>query len=72
MATSADGPGRPDRGAVAPISEKLGLAYGSPAPKIPDEVVQLAQAGDRLSAIKKCRELTGAGSNEAQAVVEGL
>lgn len=44
----------------------------SDAGDIPDEVVQLAKAGDVLSAIKRYRELTGVGLGEAKAVVEKI
>ena len=40
--------------------------------QVPDEVVQLAQAGDRLGAIKKFRELTGANFEQASEIVAGL
>ncbi len=39
---------------------------------VPDEVVQLAKAGDFLSAIKRYRELTGVGLGEAKAIVEKI
>jgi len=39
---------------------------------VPEEVVQLAQAGDRLGAIKKFRELTGANFEQASEIVAGL
>jgi hypothetical protein len=40
--------------------------------QVPDEVVQLAQSGDRLGAIKKFRELTGANFEQAAEVIAGL
>jgi ribosomal protein L7/L12 len=40
--------------------------------EVPDEVVQLAQAGDRLAAIKRFRELTGANFGQAAEIVDGL
>lgn len=54
------------------LSEKAGVPYEAPSKNVPDEVVELAQAGDRLGAIRKYRELTGCGSQEAQEVVSGL
>jgi ribosomal protein L7/L12 len=45
----------------------------SPASKdAPNEVVELAEASDRIGAIRKYRELTGCGSGEAKEVVAGL
>ena len=57
---------------LAILSEKAGVPYDRPADKAPSEVVELARSGDRLGAIKKYRELTGAEMGEAQEVVEGL
>lgn len=54
------------------LSEKAGVPYDHPADSAPKEVVELAHGGDRLAAIKKYRELTGADMAEAQEVVEGL
>ncbi len=36
------------------------------------EVLELVQAGDRMGAIRKYRELTGAGMEEASAAIEAL
>jgi hypothetical protein len=58
---------------VALISEKLGLAYDYPGnAAMPPEVVQLVQSGDKRAAMAKYRELTGAGLQEAQAVIAAL
>ncbi len=57
---------------LAILSEKAGVPYDHPAAGAPPEVVDLVAAGDRLGAIKKYRELTGADLDEARAVVEGL
>jgi len=57
---------------LALLSEKAGVPFETPAAGAPPEVVELAQAGDRMGALKKYRELTGAGMEEAQAVVEAL
>ncbi len=40
--------------------------------QVPEEAVLLAQSGDRLGAIKKFRELTGAGFEQAAEAVAGL
>ena len=37
--------------------------------QIPDEVVALARAGKKLDAVKKYRELTGAGSEQAREAI---
>jgi ribosomal protein L7/L12 len=40
--------------------------------EVPPEIVELAQAGKTKEAIKRYRELTGASSKQAQAVIAGL
>jgi hypothetical protein len=40
--------------------------------EVPQEVVDLAQSGDTMGAMKKYRELTGAGAEQATKVVSGL
>jgi ribosomal protein L7/L12 len=58
---------------VALISEKLGLPYEWPGgAKMPPEVVELVQSGDRMAAVSKYRELTGAGINEAREAIDAL
>jgi ribosomal protein L7/L12 len=57
---------------LAILSEKAGVPYTRPGSSAPAEVKQLVQAGDRMGAIKKYRELTGGGLEEAQAVVAEL
>jgi ribosomal protein L7/L12 len=58
---------------VLVLSEKLGLPFESPlTAAMPEEVVDLIQAGDKLAALKRYRELTGAGSTEAAAAIEKL
>ena len=57
---------------IALLSEKAGVPYERAADKVPAEVLELARNGDRLGAIKKYRELTGAGSDLAREVVEEL
>ncbi len=54
------------------LSDRAGVPYDQPGAGAPPEVVELAVAGDRMGAIRKYRELTGAGLDEASAVVEGL
>lgn len=57
---------------VAVLSEKAGVPYEAPSQTAPAEVVELVQAGDRVGAIRKYRELTGCGMDEAKEVVAGL
>ena len=59
-------------GQLAVLSERAGVPYERPGAGAPPEVVELAAAGDRMGAIRKYRELTGAGVEEASKVVEGL
>lgn len=54
------------------LAGRVGIPYVNPTATVPPEVVALAQSGDRMGAMKKYRELTGAGLAEAQAVVAGL
>jgi ribosomal protein L7/L12 len=48
------------------------VPYARPGAAAPEEVKLLVQAGDRMGAIKKYRELTGGGLDEAQAVIAEL
>jgi ribosomal protein L7/L12 len=57
---------------LALLSEKAGVPYEAPSAGVPQEVVELVQAGKKLDAIKKYRELTGAGGDEAREVVAGI
>ena len=57
---------------LAVLSEKAGVPYAAPSDGAPPEVVQLAQSGDQMGAIKHYRELTGASFEEAREVVGGL
>ena len=57
---------------LALLSEKAGVPYAAAAQDAPAEVVELVQAGDRMGAIRKYRELTGAGMEEAQEAVSKL
>jgi ribosomal protein L7/L12 len=54
------------------VSEKVGVPMEDPRSDVPAEVVALVQEGNRLGAIGKYRELTGAGIDEAKAKVEEL
>jgi ribosomal protein L7/L12 len=58
--------------AVAQIAAATGVVYQPPGADVPDDVVQLAQAGKAMEAVKRYRELTGAGFEDARAVVSGL
>ena len=57
---------------LAVLSERAGVAYERPGADAPPEVAELVAAGNRIGAIAKYRELTGAGLQEAQEVVAGL
>jgi len=56
------------------IAATGGLDYASfaQANDVPEDVIQLAAAGDRLGAVKKFRELTGANFSQAAEVVDSL
>jgi len=54
------------------VSAKVGLDYAPVTEGVPQEVVALVRAGDMIGAIKRYRELTGFGLEEAKRVVEGL
>jgi ribosomal protein L7/L12 len=51
------------------VSEKVGLPYAPASAAVPADVVELARAGKTLDAIKRYRELTGAGLEEAREAV---
>jgi ribosomal protein L7/L12 len=57
---------------VALLSEKLGVPFELASDSVPAEVVELVHAGDRVGAVKRYRELTGAGFEEARAAVAKL
>ena len=57
---------------LALLSQKAGVPFEDPAASAPPEVLELVRAGDRMGAIRKYRELTGAGMHEAQELVETL
>lgn len=57
---------------LALVSQNLGLPFEDPAAAAPPEVLELVRAGDRMGAIRKYRELTGAGAAEAQEAIAAL
>jgi ribosomal protein L7/L12 len=57
---------------LALLSEKAGVPYTSPSEGVPEDVVELAKEGKTLEAIKRYREVTGAGGDEAREVVAGI
>ena len=57
---------------LAILSEKAGVPYEAPSQTVPGEVLELVQGGDRMSAIRKYRELTGCGMAEAQEMIAKL
>lgn len=57
---------------LAILSEKAGVPYEAPSQNAPAEVVELVQSGDRMGAMRKYRELTGAGMAEAQEAIAKL
>ncbi len=54
------------------LSEQAGVPYSSPGEGVPGDVVELATQGKTLEAVKRYREITGAGSDEAREVVAGI
>jgi ribosomal protein L7/L12 len=54
------------------VSEAADVPYEAPGAGVPQEVIDLVQAGDRVGAIKKYREATGVGLAEAQEKVAEL
>jgi len=57
---------------LAILSEKAGVPYEAASQEAPAEVVELVAAGDRMGAMRKYRELTGAGMEEAQEAIAKL
>jgi ribosomal protein L7/L12 len=57
---------------LAVLSQQAGVPYAAPADEVPTEVLQLAQSGDQMGAVKKYRELTGADFDTARQVVAGI
>jgi ribosomal protein L7/L12 len=54
------------------LSEQAGLPYARPMADVPEEVIEIARGGDMLGAVKRYRELTGVGFDEAQELIQGL
>jgi hypothetical protein len=50
-----------------PMGRRVPSTFG-----VPQEVLDLAQAGDRMGAIKRYRELTGCSAQEAADAISGL
>ncbi len=59
-------------GQLAILSEKAGVPYEAPGRSAPEEVLELVQAGDRIGAVRKYRELTGCGLEEAKEMIAKL
>ena len=58
---------------LALVSSELGLPpFAGPSAGVPAEVLELAQAGNTLEALKLYRQMTGASLEDARAAVEGL
>ena len=57
---------------LALLSEQAGIPYENPSDGVPADVAELARAGKTLEAIRRYRQLTGAGSEEARQVVGGI
>jgi ribosomal protein L7/L12 len=57
---------------LALLSEKAGVPYQAPSKNTPPEVVELVEQGDRIAAIRKYRELTGCGMDEAKEAIAKL
>ena len=54
------------------LSQEAGVGYERPGAEVPQDVVELATAGKQMEAVKRYREITGAGGKEAQEVVAGI
>jgi ribosomal protein L7/L12 len=57
---------------MARVSEAAGVDYDAPSEGVPQEVIDLVQGGDRMGAIRKYRELTGFGMEQAQEAIAKL
>ena len=51
------------------LSEKAGVPYEPPSGDVLKEVIEMARAGDTLGAMKKYREITGAGADAAREAI---
>jgi hypothetical protein len=54
------------------VSEHVGIPMEDPAADVPQEVIDLVQAGDRLGAVKKYRELVGGDVDTAREAIAAL
>jgi hypothetical protein len=54
------------------LSDRAGVPYEHPLAEIPPDVIELAQSGKLLDAMKRYRELTNASADRAREVVSGL
>ena len=57
---------------LALVSDRLGLAFAESTSSVPAEVVELARTGNKLRAMTRYKELTGASTDEARDIVVGL
>jgi ribosomal protein L7/L12 len=57
---------------MARVSEAADVPYDVPGAGVPQEVIDLVQAGDRMGAMKKYREATGVGMAEVQEAIAKL
>jgi ribosomal protein L7/L12 len=54
---------------MARVSEAAGVPHEAPEAGVPQEVIDLVLAGDRMGAIRKYRELTGFGVDQAKEAI---
>ena len=54
------------------MSDTDGFAYTPSWSEVPEEVIALANEGNKLEAMKRYRELTGANMEQARDAVVGL
>ncbi len=57
---------------LALLSEKAGVPFSRMSDDVPEDVIELAKAGEELKAVKRYREITGVDATEAQKVVAGI
>jgi ribosomal protein L7/L12 len=54
------------------VCDTVGIPYQRPGTGLTQDVVDLARTGDRLGAIKRYREVTGASLDEARAALADI
>jgi len=54
------------------VGDKTGVPFRDATADVPPEVVELARGGDRMGAIRRYRELTGADMEQAQAAIAAI